>query len=101
MIKQNIDIEGYWNVIIIYNAYLGYYNTGFTQTDYKKKISIVGISQSTSCGQFVNTLSHEINHVVAAICKYYNVDLDSEDAAYLTGYLTQKTYNFYKQYIYC
>lgn len=101
MIIQKIDVEGYWEITIIYNAYLGYYNTGFTQSDYKKKISIVGISLSTSCNQFMNTAIHELRHVVNDICKYYDVDLDSEDAAYLTGYLIQKMYKFYKKNINC
>jgi len=101
MIIQNIDVEGYWKIKIIYNAYLGYYNTGFTQSDYKKKMSIVGISLSTSCEQFMNTTIHELRHVVDDICKYYDVDLDSEDAAYLTGYLIQKMYKFYKKHINC
>ena len=101
MIIQNIDVEGYWKIKIIYNAYLGYYNTGFTQSNYKKKVSIVGISLSTSCEQFINTMIHELRHVVDDICKYYNIDLDSEDAAYLTGYLIQKMYRFYKKNINC
>ena len=101
MIIQNIDVEGYWKIKIIYNAYLGYYNTGFTHTDYKKKMSIVGISPSTNCEEFMNTIIHEVRHVVDDICKYYDVKLDSEDAAYLTGYLIQRIYRFYKKNINC
>ena len=101
MIKQNIDINGYWKVKIIYNAYLGYYNTGFTHTDYKNKVSVVGISLSTSCEEFMDTLIHEIRHLVNDICKYYDVDLESEDASYLTGFIIKRVYSFYKKYIDC
>lgn len=101
MIYQKIDIEGYWKVIIAYNVNLGYYDVGFTHTDYKKKLSIVGISLTTSCEQFINTLIHELRHVVDGICNYYDTKLDSEDAAYLTGYLITKMYKFYRKYINC
>ena len=37
MIYQKIDIEGYWKVIVVYDAYLGYYDVGFTHTNYKKE----------------------------------------------------------------
>lgn len=101
MIIQDIDVNDYWKVKIIYNAYLGYYNTGFTHTDYKKKMSIVGISLSTNCEEFMNTLIHELRHLVNDICKYYDVNLESEDASYLTGFLIKKIYRFYKRHIDC
>ena len=37
MIRQNIDIEGYWRVIVVYCAELGQLNSGFTHTDFDKK----------------------------------------------------------------
>ena len=30
MIRQDIDIEGYWKVIVVYDVELGDKNTGFT-----------------------------------------------------------------------
>lgn len=97
--RQDIDIEGYWKIIVIYNAYLGDTDVGFTQTDFNKRRSIVGISKTTSKEQLLNTIVHEAKHVQSHICRYYNVDEDSEQAAYLIGYIVQKMYLKFKELI--
>ena len=98
MIRQDIDINGYWKVIVIYNATLGTKDTGFTYTDFINKRSIVGIAPTTSQEQFFNTLVHEAKHVQSHICYYYDVPEDGEDAAYLIGYLVQKMHRVFKYY---
>ena len=98
MIRQDIDVNGYWKVIVAYNVWLGKRDTGFTHTDFNKKRSIVGISLTTSKEQFFNTLVHEIKHVQSHICMYYNVKENSEDAAYLMGYLAQQMYRCFKDF---
>lgn len=98
-IRQDIDLNGYWHVIVMYNVFLGQPDSGFTHTNYDKKLTIVGIGETTSKEQFVNTIAHEAKHAQSHICKYYNIDEDSEDAAYLMGYLIMKMYNKFKQYI--
>ena len=98
MIRQDIDVNGYWKVIVAYNVWLGKRDTGFTHTDFNKKRSIVGISLTTSKEQFFNTLVHEIKHVQSHICMYYNVKENSEDAAYLIGYLAQQMYRCFKDF---
>ena len=99
MIRQDIDINGYWKIIVVYNVYLGEKNTGFTYTDLYKKKSIVGISETDSQEQFFNTLVHEAKHVQSHICKYYNVEEDSEEAAYLIGYIIQRMHRAFKNMI--
>lgn len=99
MIRQDIDINGYWKIIVVYNAYLGKKNTGFTYTDFNKRKSIVGISESSSQEQFLNTIVHEAKHVQSHICKYYNVEEDSEEAAYLIGYIIQNMHRTFKNFI--
>lgn len=99
MIRQDIDIDGYWTIIILYNVYLGKKNTGFTHTDFNKRRSIVGISISTNKEQFINTIVHEAKHIQSHICKYYNVKEDSEDAAYLIGYIIEKMYSVFREII--
>ena len=99
MIRQDIDLNGYWHIIIVYNVYLGQIDTGFTHTNYNKKLTIVGIGKSSSKEEFINTIAHEAKHIQSHICQYYNVDEDSEDAAYLMGYLIMKMYNKFKNYI--
>lgn len=99
MTRQDIDIKGYWKIIVIYNAYLGDTDVGFTQTDFNKRRSIVGISPTTSKEQLLNTIIHEAKHVQSHICRYYNVAEDSENAAYLIGYIIQKMYEGFKKYL--
>ena len=99
MIRQDIDINGYWTIIIIYNAFLGQPNTGFTYTDYKKRRSIVGISPTTNQEQFLNTIVHEAKHVQSHICNYYQVKEDSEEAAYLIGYIVQQMHKVFRYII--
>ena len=99
MIRQDFSIEGYWKVTVLYNIWLGKPNTGFTHTDFNKKWSIVAISTSSSKSQFTNTLLHEIKHLQSHICKYYKVAEDTEDAAYLTGYIAQKMYPVFRRFI--
>ena len=99
MIRQDIDINGYWKVIIVYDVELGQKNGGFTYTDFKKKQSIVGIGKSTSDAQFLNTITHEAKHVQSHICNYYKVKEDSENAAYLIGYIIQRMFEVFKSLI--
>ena len=99
MIRQDINIADYWKVIVVYNVYLGQKNTGFTYTDFTKCKSIIGISKTTSQEQFFNTIVHEAKHVQSHICKYYNVKEDSEDAAYLIGYIVQQMHKCFRNMI--
>jgi len=100
MIRQDIDVEGYWKIIVIYNAPLGNNkDVGFTYTDKRKKQSIVGISKTTNTEQLVNTIIHEAKHVQSHICDYYEVPEDGEQAAYLIGYIVQKMYGVFKRFI--
>ena len=99
MIRQDIDVEGYWKIVVVYGAYLGKQNTGFTYTNPDKRTSIIGISSTSSYEQFMNTIVHEAKHVQSHICEYYNVPEDSEKAAYLIGYIVQKMYRVFKDMI--
>lgn len=99
MIRQDIDVEGYWHIIVCYNVELGQLNSGFTHTDYKKRLSIVGIGKADSRKQFLNTVVHEAKHVQSHICEYYNVDEKSEDAAYLIGFIVQRMYSVLRDFI--
>lgn len=99
MIRQDIDVNGYWTITIVYDVYLGQLDTGFTYTDYNKRRSIVGISQTSSQEQFLNTIVHEAKHIQSHICSYYDVAEDSEDAAYLIGYIVQQMHKVFRDMI--
>ena len=120
MIKSTIDVIGYWSIVLfvdvdydnfdivesaltdilapisiideIYDKISYKLNSGVTFTNSNFKTSIVCINKGSTREQIINTISHEADHVQAAICDYYNVPLDSEQAAYLIGYLVGKMY---------
>ena len=96
MIRQDIDVDGYWKIIVCYNVYLGDYNQGFTHTNYGNRLSIVGIGKATSKEQFINTIVHEAKHVQTHICNYYDVSEDSEQAAYLIGFIVMRMFKIFK-----
>lgn len=99
MIRQDIDVEGYWRIIVVYNAPLGSKDVGFTYSNFTKKTSIVGIAATSSQEQFLNTLVHEAKHVQSHICNYYNVSEEGEQAAYLIGYIVQRMHRVFKNFI--
>ena len=99
MIRQDIDVEGYWRIIVIYDAPLGKENVGFTYTNPKKRTSIVGIAPTSTQEEFLNTIVHEAKHVQSHICDYYNVPEDSENAAYLIGYIVQNMHRVFTDMI--
>lgn len=99
MIKQVIDIKGYWKLVIVYNAKLEQKDVGFTYSDFNHKLSIVGIAPTTSKGEFFNTITHELKHVQSHICSYYNIPEDGEEAAYLIGYMMQEMHKCFRKII--
>ena len=60
-------------------------NTGMTTTDFDEQMSVVFISETTSDDEWLDTLFHELKHVVEHISLFYRVDPQSEPAAYLQG----------------
>ena len=94
MIRQDLDIAGYWNVTVFYNVKTPELNQGFTHTDTRRRKSIVVIGIADSQEQFYNTVVHEAKHLQSSICRYYDVDESSEDAAYLIGYIVMMMIRF-------
>ena len=120
MIKSTIDVAGYWSIVLfvdvdydnfdiiesaltnilapisvideMYNKISYKYDSGVTFSNPDYRTSIVCINKATSREELINTISHEADHIQDTICKYYDVPLDSEQAAYLIGYLVGKMY---------
>lgn len=69
---------------------LSYYNTGMAISNIDLRMSVIFISKVTNASQFWDTALHEIFHVCTTIIDYYNIPYDSEDAAYLNGYITKE-----------
>lgn len=120
MIKSIIKIKDYWSVVLfvdvdydrfdviesaltnilapisvideIYNKISYKLNCGVTFNSNEFKTSIVCINKTSSREELINTISHEADHIQTAICNYYDIPIESEDAAYLIGYLVGKMY---------
>ena len=127
MVRQRIDVEGYWTIYIYYNLSAKHFhivantlhklncnnntineiksiccnikNTGFTFTNENKKSSVIGISKVTNTLELLNTIVHELNHITSHICNYYNVINGEEKSAYLTQYIFTKMYNVIKMWL--
>ena len=65
-------------------------NTGMTISRFDIRMSVMFISNATSEKQWYNTAFHECKHVADAILDYYGVRYDSEEAAYLTGFIAEQ-----------
>ena len=114
MIAQYIKLGTGWNVLVYYGVHredfievedalkqigcsrkdihrslkvLTKENTGFTFSNSDYRMSIICIGPSSDISQFVNTAIHEAKHVQSHVCSYYDIPENSEDAAYLIGYL--------------
>ena len=66
-------------------------NKGLTYSNVSLRKSVVAIGWTTSSGEYANSLSHEMLHVVQHISEYYLIDMYGEEACYLMGGLIQAT----------
>lgn len=121
MTAQHLSIEGYWNVTVLYDVLpgdlpevarlmrragasqkmideatknLSGWNAGYTLTVMGWRESIVCIGRATSLREFLNTVIHEVDHVQAHVAEYYGVELGTEQAAYLQGYIGGRLLEF-------
>ena len=128
MIKSTINVAGYWSIVLfvdidydnfeivesaltdilapisvideMYDKISYKYDSGVTFSNPDYRTSVVCINKATSREELINTISHEADHVQDTICKYYDVPLDSEQAAYLIGYLVGKMY-YHSRRLFC
>lgn len=124
MKKRYIDIDGYWGIVFCYdfdfldvdemgaimNSFgvsdkeismairilLGI-NTGMTISRHDLTMSVVFVSESSSLEQFMDSISHEIDHVQESILEHYMIPQGSEDGAWLQGYIMRKMTNILKK----
>lgn len=70
-------------------------NTGLTYSNLSWRKSVVVISKTTSDYEFVNTVAHEMFHVVTHICEALGIDLKKEEPCYIMGWLCQAISNIF------
>lgn len=70
----------------------GALNIGLTYTNKEEGETIIVIGCSSDIAEFVNTLTHEINHFIEHAMEALNIESGTEDEAYFTGELFELLY---------
>lgn len=117
ILKQTVHIPKYdWKVTVFYNTicpasilealheagckgqklreiadflYEEKLNTGVIYSNPTHKETVIAICKATSLGEYVNTIEHEKNHLEMHLCEYLGIDPYSEEAAILSGDISQ------------
>ena len=97
MIKQKIYLEKYdWDVLVFYGMQKAdvdevcdsLVQIGCTGSAVDSA-RVVSVSRTTSEYEFVNTVTHEMFHIVSHVCDSLGIDMKSEEPCYLMGWLCQ------------
>ena len=117
MIKQVIDIDGYWEVIVYYNIDYNffdiiakdlkdigspveriddiYYNLkhkakAVTCSNINRRVSIVLFNTHKNRYDYINSIVHEAEHIKQHMLKAYKVADEGEPPAYTVGYIAMR-----------
>jgi len=117
MIKQIINIDNYWEVIVYYNIDYNFFNDiafelkavstpvekiyevrrkllegakGVTCSNLYHRVSIVLFNKHKNRFDYINTIVHEAEHIKQHMLKAYNVDDEGEPPAYTVGYIAMR-----------
>lgn len=70
---------------------------GLTYSNVGKRESVVAVGASDNKGSLVNTIGHELLHVVAHICDNDGIEMHSEQSCYIMGELCEQIYESIKK----
>ena len=117
MIKQLIDIDNYWEVIVYYNVNYNFFNDiafelkaigspvekiddvyynlkykakAVTYSNIKEHISVVLFNYHKNRYDYINSIIHEAEHVKQHMLKAYAVVDEGEPSAYTIGYIAMR-----------
>ena len=79
-----IPLEGAFNLVLE-----GEPNKGITYSNVDTRKTVVVIGWTTSKAEYMNSLSHEMLHVVQHISDVFMINMYGEEACYLLGGLVQ------------
>ena len=65
---------------------------GLTYSNVGKRESVVAVGASDNKGSIINTIGHELLHVVAHICDNDGIEMQSEQPCYIMGELCEKIF---------
>lgn len=66
------------------------YNSGYTFTNFSRRLTIMAIGKTTSAEQMFDSILHEIKHLAEHLGEYFGVNPQSELSAYLQGEVGRK-----------
>lgn len=117
MIKQIINIDNYWEVIVYYDIDYNFFNDiakelkhinspveeidkiyynmkykskAFTYSNLKCRVSIVGFNKHFNKYDYVNSIIHEAEHIKQHMFRSYKILDEGEPPAYTVGYVAMK-----------
>lgn len=70
----------------------GAVNTGLTYSNKAEGKTIIVIGISSDAAEFVNTMTHEVNHFIEHVMEALHITTGTEDEAYFTGELFELIY---------
>ena len=70
----------------------GAVNTGLIFSNKSERKTIIVVGRSSDIAEFVNTLTHEINHFIEHVMEALHIQSGTEDEAYFTGELFELLY---------
>lgn len=83
--KRGIAPENFWEAQATLKS--GRPNEGLTYNNPRTRSSVVVIGHVSDIWEWIDTVEHEGRHLVQGICNAYGISPDSEDAAYMEGYI--------------
>lgn len=61
------------------------YNSGYTFTNFNRRLTVIAIGKTTSAEQMFDSIVHEMKHLAEHLGEYFRVNPQSELSAYLQG----------------
>ena len=127
MIKQVFDIDGYWKVIVYYNADYNFFDDislelrkiGFPKVAIEEMYNelVSGNAKAVTCSKpeyhtsivvfnphkskadYISSIVHEAEHIKQAILDTYDVEDRGEAPAYTIGYIVSRMYDTFNKFI--
>lgn len=74
-------------------------NTGITYSNFKLGETVMVISITSTPAEFLNTWTHEMQHLCRHVSQAFSLDPYGEESAYLAGDVAQKMFIVAKKFI--
>ena len=91
-ILDKINIDNKYKQAIL-NKFINFVDYGSVIHNLSDRISIIFIGQQSKIISYIDTIAHAKNHVEMCICSQLDINPESEEASYLSGYIASKLLN--------